>query len=464
MTRLRELARRRSHGAPLVGFDSLRSRSLEVVSNDTGLPRSAIAGVRTFYDSWREEEGRACTGTACWFARGARGGPEGTHCLGRCYEAPVPNGREPSPIPARSLCEPVVLRHVLGSSDPLAEYDLGSGLAILDAIDRSGLRGRGGAAYPTGAKWRAALRSPGHDRVVVANGDEGDPGSFVDRLLLLRSPHAVLAGMKACARAIDAHIGIVFVRAEYPDAARSIEQAIGEATRAGLLGDFAVRCVRGAGSYVAGEETALLRAIEGRRAEPSPKPPYPAERGLFDLPTVVQNVETLSVVPWIVANGKRGHTKAFSISGAVKAPAVLEAPLGTALATVLAECGGPPDGLRWKMALVGGPMGTVVPAGRFDVALDYDSIALGHGGIVVLDESVSARALAEHLFAFARTESCGACTPCRVGTSVLESRTTRTALERTLETLEIGSLCAFGKSVPRPIRDLLTHFPDEMFA
>jgi len=337
--------------------------------------------------------------------------------------------------------------------------------AILSALEHTRLRGRGGAAFPTAAKWRAARDAPGAERYVVANGDEGDPGSYVDRLLLEEDPHAVLAGMLACARAIGARRGFVYIRSEYPQAQRVMHAAIREARDARLLGDqFEVEVVSGAGSYVCGEETALLNSILGLRGEPRVRPPYPAQHGLWGSPTVVQNVETLAIVPWIARTRQGSGTKAVSLSGAVARPTIAEVRLGTPLIRVLEEAGqGPPAGRRWKMALVGGPMGRVVPASRFDIALSFDSLpGMGHAGIVVLDDSVSPRALAEHLFAFAAAESCGSCTPCRVGTSLFGGIRERAVLERLLSTLEMGSLCGFGTGVPRPLRDLLQHFGEQV--
>lgn len=470
-----ELGKRRARPGPGRGehlFTSLRSGSAATdVARAHGLPVSHVRGVRTFYDQLHGDLAvpAACVGTACWLASGgARLSPphRPAHCLGRCFEAPVrsDSGTE-GPIPRRSLVEPpVVLRHLLSGSDSSSDYSLPSGEQILEAVTASGLRGRGGAAFPTGDKWRVARDTAAPERVVVANGDEGDPGAYVDRLLLEESPHSVIAGMLACAKAIGAREGVVFIRGEYPHAVDAMSAAIAEARARELLRGFELRIVRGAGSYVAGEESALLRAIEGLRAEPRPKPPYPAERGLFGLPTVVQNIETLSMVPWIVRHARRSDTKAFSVSGAVRAPGVVEAPLGVSLGTLLEQgAGGPSAGARWKMALVGGPMGRVVRADHFDQPLSYDALpGMGHGGVVVLDDTVSVRSLAEHLFAFAASESCGSCTPCRVGTALLSGITEERALERLLGTLEVGSLCGFGQGVPRPIRDLLRSFPGEV--
>lgn len=468
-----ELARRRlgAEEPPRV-LDELRREG-----GASGLPPAWEDGIRSFYELL-EPGTRPCVGTACRLARGELAAPAprpggAARCLGRCFEAPAIETAPPLPIPRRSLsATPVVLRHLLSSPapDPWPDYDLPDGPAILAAVEASGLRGRGGAAYPTAAKWKAARDTPvarPNDRYVVANGDEGDPGAYVDRLLLEEAPHAVLAGMVACARAIGAAHGIVYIRAEYPAAAASMRAAIAEAGGRGLLGGFDAKVVVGAGSYVAGEETALLRSIEGLRAEPAPKPPYPAVSGLGGRPTVVQNVETLSVVPFVARRGPglaRPDTKAVCVSGAVASPGVVEVDLGTPLVRVLEDgAGGAAAGRRWKMALVGGPLGRVVPARSFDVPLSFDALpGLGHAGVVVFDDAVSARALAEHLFEFARAESCGTCAPCRLGTAQLASRRSRPALERLLATIGEGSLCGFGQSVPRPLRDLLEAFGDEV--
>ncbi|MBI5504982.1 MAG: SLBB domain-containing protein, partial [Deltaproteobacteria bacterium] len=394
----------------------------------------------------------------------------------RCYEAPTSSDSEPAPIPRLALsAEPVVLRHLVAAgpaarsqahtgADIWNDYELPDGAAILDAVTASGLRGRGGAAYLSGAKWKVARDTAAPVRYVVANGDEGDPGAYIDRLLLEEAPHSVLAGMVACGRATGAARGVIYVRAEYPRAAARVRQAVAEAQARGLLGGMQMSVVSGAGSYVAGEETALLRSIEGLRAEPRPKPPYPASSGLYGLPTIVHNVETLSVIPWVVGNRRRADTKAVCLSGAVARPGVVEVDLGTSLRRVLEEGGGGPGaGCVWKMALIGGPLGRVVGAADFDVALSFANLpGMGHAGVVVFDQTVSARALAEHLFGFARSESCGTCAPCRIGSWQLVSRRSTGELERLLETMEAGSLCGFGQGVPRPLRDLLRLYGDEV--
>jgi NADH:ubiquinone oxidoreductase subunit F (NADH-binding) len=504
--RILEWARRHAAGGEEGNAvaDLLAGMPDEAVAARRGLPLATVRGIRSFYDQI-EMQTRVCDGTACHFAGGPElakrlraQGPVGeVRCLGRCYAAPSvrlgdhiysahersllegwladPNdgrAKPPAlhPIPRHALAEPpVVLRNVLSGPnlDAGDEYDLPDGEAILAAIAKSELRGRGGAAFPTAAKWQAARDTPAADRYVVANGDEGDPGSYVDRLLMEEDPHAILAGMLACARVIGARQGIVYIRAEYPRAQQVMGEAIEKAREAGHLGEpFDVEVVSGAGSYVCGEETALLNSIEGLRGEPRFKPPYPAQAGLFGLPTVVQNVETLAVIPWIVRTGRGSGTKAVCLAGALARPGIVEVPLGIPLRRALEEGGGgPPPGRRWKMALIGGPLGCILPEKLFDTPLSFEALPrMGHAGIVVLDETVSARDLAQHLFAFARAESCGNCTPCRVGTSQLAAMSDRARLERLLETMEIGSLCGFGQGVPRPLRDLLEHYGEEMFS
>lgn len=460
------------HDGGSVLEDLRQGLTVEAVAQRRGMPIGRIQSIASFYDLlYPSKKPHVCSGTACWSARKNQGGsfPSGAspvRCLGRCYEAPVATGTHidsfDHPIPATSLLPSPVLFSFLGEPPPI-EHFYALPENILDKVEQSGLKGRGGAAYPTGAKWRAAAQAAGKLKYVVVNGDEGDPGSFVDRLLMERAPHAMLGGIHACAHAIGATEAIVFIRAEYPHAAQVVTAAI-EAARPYLAPGLNIQVRIGAGSYVCGEETALLRAIEGERGESTPKPPYPAERGLWGHPTVVQNVETLSMVPWILATGQKPAIKAFSLSGAIQRPGAVEAALGITLRELLEQGGGgAPAGVRWKMALVGGPMGTVIPEKDFDRALSYESMpGMGHGGVVVLDDRVSARELLLHLYEFAEAESCGNCTPCRVGTKLLAKQTTVAGLERLLDTLELGSLCGFGQGVPRPVRDVLAAFPGEI--
>jgi NADH:ubiquinone oxidoreductase subunit F (NADH-binding) len=503
---LREWARRHAAStAPGNAVqDLLAGRDDATIARDRGLPRAAVAGVRTFYDQL-ESLPRVCDGTACRFAgaeaiRERLAGRVATaevRCLGHCYDAPAvrvgdtvfsrstragfeawlagprsapPAGAAATPIPRMSLAEPPhLLRDLL--EGPRAgirdEYALPAPGVILESVESYGLRGRGGAAFPAALKWKVARDTAAPDRVVVANGDEGDPGSFVDRLLLEDAPHLVLSGMLAVARVIGARTGIVYVRAEYPRAQAAVRAALAEARAAGHLGEaFDIEMESGAGSYVVGEETAMLNSIEGLRGEPRIKPPYPSVSGLWGLPTVVQNVETLALISHLARTGQGDGTKLISLAGAVDWPGVVEVPLGTPLRRVLIEGGGgPPAGRRWSMAIIGGPLGRVLPERRFDTPLAFETLpGMGHGGVVVLDTSVTPGALARHIMRFARAESCGNCTPCRVGTSRLAQMQDRESLERLLDTLQSGSLCGFGAGVPLPLRDLLEHFGDEVFA
>ncbi len=471
------------------------------VSARRGLPRATVLGIRSFYEQL-DHVTRACSGTACRFGgadalreRLEAMGPVGdVRCLGHCYAAPAfrsgdkvyacpPSetvegwldewGEGPSPMvdllptPRTSLvAEPVALRRLLPgrARDPWSEYELPAGEAILAAVEAAALADGDDGAGPVAARWRAVRDAAAGPRWVVANGDEGDPGSYVGRMLLEEDPHAVLAGLLACARAVGAQRGVVHVRAEYPRAIRAVRAAIAAARERGALGPFAVDVCVGAGSYVCGEDSALVRSIEGLRGEPSPGLPPVTERGLFGRPTVVQDVASLALVPWVARHGRAPASRAVCLAGAVRRPGVVEIPVGLPLRELLERAGGgAPDGRRWGMALVGGPLGRVLPASRFDTPLSGEALpGMGHAGVVVLDDTVSPRALAEHVFAFAAAESCGACLPCRIGTARLARVGSRTWLERLLETLEIGGMCRFGRAVPRPVRDLLAHFGSEV--
>lgn len=467
---------------------------------------------------------RVCEGTSCELA-GARALaeqlPAGTprravHCLGYCDRSPAllwpggrisvgagacaagaPDARE-EPAAVRVLApRPFATRRIArgdfaalgaaradGAWSALERWRALAPEALLDAIERSGEQGRGGAGFSTAAKWRACARARGGSRVVVANGDEGDPGSFVDRALMERDPHAVLEGMALCAHAIGADAGVVYVRAEYPRARERMQAAVDEARTAGLLASgppraprpFAVRVVAGAGSYVCGEETALLAAVEGRRGEARPRPPYPAEHGLHGAPTVVNNVETLACVPAILEAGpevfaalgtaqSRG-TKAMCLSRGFARPGIVEVEFGTPLRAVIEAGGG---GCRPLAAvLLGGPMGSLVPPEQWDVpvcaaAMAERGIRLGHGGIVAIPEDADPAALLRHLLAFAARESCGRCLPCGLGAAralalAQQGPAAREPLARILHLMEQASLCGFGQLVPGPMRELLDRF------
>jgi bidirectional [NiFe] hydrogenase diaphorase subunit len=363
-------------------------------------------------------------------------------------------------------------------------------------IRASGLRGRGGAGYPTGLKWdTVALQPPGR-RFVVCNADEGDPGAFMDRSVLEGDPHRLLEGLAIAAFAVGASQGYVYVRAEYPLAIERVRRAIRQARQEGLLGEaiagssFSLNLeVRvGAGAYVCGEETALLHSIEGQRGIPRTRPPYPAQSGLWGAPTLINNVETLAALPailreggaWFAAMGteRSKGTKVFSLSGAVANPGLVEVPMGTSLRTVVDTMGGGvPDGSPIKAVQTGGPSGGCIPAALLDTPVDYESLLelgsmMGSGGLVVMGESTSMPGVAQHFMRFSVNESCGKCVPCRAGTvqllHLLDHFASRQATPADLEQLEelcqmvkATSLCGLGQAAPNPVLSTLRHFRQE---
>lgn len=365
--------------------------------------------------------------------------------------APRPSGRSSWPPTSRHTLvdPPVVLRNLLGRHPaPSAEYRLPPLAVMEQRIARSGLV----SPCPPGSmveKWRRARETPAASRFLLAGCEGGDPGAQVDRLLLEEDPHAVLAGIKVAALAVDARRAVLCLRAEHVRAQRTVAAAIEEATHAGWLDGLQVAVVASIGSWACGPEVGLTRAGEGFAGRPA----------------LIESVEVLAALPFIARTGRGGDSRAFAISGAVQRPGVVEAPLGISLAELLdRSTGGPPPGSRWKMALIGGTGGRVLPAAMFDTRLSEDSLpGMGHGSVVVLDESVTARQLFDHLAVWAVSGSCGSCTPCRVGTRTLSTRRDRPALERSLDVLEMGSLCSFGQRVSRPIRDLLKHFGTELW-
>ena len=350
---------------------------------------------------------------------------------------------------------------------------------LLRVLERSGERGRGGSGFPTGAKWRAAAGAPGADKYVIANGDEGDPGSFVDRALLEADPHAVLEGLALCGYAIGARHGIVYVRSEYPRAAGSVAAAADAARGAGLLGrailgsdfHFDVRIAHGEGSYVCGEETALIASLEGKRGEVEPRPPYPTRQGLFGRPTVVNNVETLVNAAWIARRGPDAYralgtaqspgTKALSLNHGFARPGIHELEFGASLAELVErEAEGMP---RVAAIALGGPMGSVLTREEWDMPLSFEAleargVELGHGGIVALPEGTDFGTLAIVWLEFMADESCGKCVPCRVGSRralELAKRGGGEQLRSLLDLIASTSLCGFGRGIPAPVRKLL---------
>jgi formate dehydrogenase iron-sulfur subunit len=364
--------------------------------------------------------------------------------------------------------------------------------AIVEELRISRLRGRGGAAFPVWRKWQVAQQTESDQKYVVANADEGDAGTYCDRMIMEGDPFRLIEGMMICARAIGATRGSIYCRYEYPAAARAMRFAIQKAREADLLDcddyPFDLEVVVGAGSYVCGEETALLESLEGRRGVVLAKPPYPAESGLYGKPTIVSNVLTFATIPNILANGGAWHaslgtegsrgTMVLQLGGRVKQPGLVEIPFGLTLHDVLDRFGsGMAPGSQFKAVQVGGPLGSLFPESQLDIPICYDAFAeagaiLGHGGIVVYDADTNMVELARHFMAFTADESCGKCTPCRVGSvrgrEILEriQRDQGTAEDLILlsdlgETMKATSLCALGGRAPYPVLTAIEHFPGE---
>ena len=365
--------------------------------------------------------------------------------------------------------------------------------AVVEELERSGLRGRGGAGYPTGRKWQLVAAQPGSSKVVVCNADEGDPGAFMDRAVLEGDPHRLLEGMAIAAHAVGASEGFIYVRAEYPLAIERLRAAIAAAEARGLLAGFAMQLRIGAGAYVCGEETALLHSIEGGRGTPRPRPPYPAVSGLWGLPTLINNVETFAAVPAILRQGGAWYgamgtatskgTKVFALSGAITHTGLIEVEMGTSLRTIVETMGGGvpanPNGSPGvvKAVQTGGPSGGCVPAELLDTPVDYESLQalgsiMGSGGMVVIDESLAMPELARYFMGFCVAESCGKCLPCRAGTVQLEQLLDRfverratgadlVQLEQLCGMVKATSLCGLGQSAPNPVLSTLRFFRAE---
>jgi NADH:ubiquinone oxidoreductase subunit F (NADH-binding)/NADH:ubiquinone oxidoreductase subunit E len=525
---LREVAT--SHGR-------IEPADVDRIAAELGLPRAHVNGAASFYaDLAPSPRGRrhvqVCAGTACLAAGGgahlaetceALGAPLGgvsadgevsvqpVHCLGYCYGGPAAlDGEHPcagpdlvdqleGAAPRRDpeipvgveVAEPVVLAGIAGGGPPAWEAwatvtASGGRERVAREVNESGLRGRGGAGFPAAVKWAIASEAPGDGpRYLICNGDEGDPGSFVDRLLMERDPHRVLEGMALAALACGATHGFVYVRSEYPRARDAMRTAIAEARAAGELGtdirgsgiDFDVEVFEGAGSYVAGEETSLIHSIEGLRGEVQARPPFPTERGYLHRPTVVNNVETLAAVPWIVARGGAAYaalgvgesrgTKVVCLNERFRNPGAYEVELGTPLRLIFEQLGGGlREGAQLRSIQVGGPLGGFIGPDDLDTPLTFEDLRavgadLGHGSLIALDQRVDAEALRRHFWSFAASESCGTCAPCRLGTrrglELAEGAAGPEAeegIDEMLETMERASLCAFGRGVPPVVRSI----------
>jgi NADH:ubiquinone oxidoreductase subunit F (NADH-binding)/(2Fe-2S) ferredoxin len=367
---------------------------------------------------------------------------------------------------------------------------------IIDEVIESGLRGRGGAGFPTGVKWNFCRKAEGEDKYLICNADEGDPGAFMDRALLEGDPHRVIEGMIVAAYAIGASQGFIYVRAEYPIAVEHINIALEQARGLGLLGDdiagsgfgFDIQVRMGAGAFVCGEETALIASLEGKRGMPSARPPFPAQKGYLGKPTNINNVETFANVPLIIKNGaqwynkigteKSSGTKIFALAGKVKYTGLVEVPMGTTLREIVYDIGGGiPDDKLFKAVQLGGPSGGCIQAEYLDCHIDYDSVQqigaiMGSGGLIVMDENTCMVDIAKYFLEFVQAESCGSCTPCRVGTKKmldilrnicdgqadLEDLNT---LERLAGDIQKASLCGLGQTAPNPVLSTISNFRDE---
>ena len=438
------------------------------------------------------------------------GDPRLEHILGAMEENEL---LPPVSVFPRFSGEKRVIMDLCGRIDPenLDEYLAAGGYAalaqtietpaetILEEISASGLRGRGGAGFPTGDKWAVARAAAAEEKIVICNADEGDPGAYMDRTLLESNPHQVLEGLAICARVIGAAQAIIYVRAEYPLAVDIVTRAIAQAEAQHLLGDnilgsgttIHVGVFQGSGAFVCGEETALIRSIEGSRGMPTPRPPYPATSGLNQHPTIINNVKTLAAVPGIVRDGStvfRGAgtagspgTAIFSVVGSVVHPGLVEIPMGASLRHLIFDvCGGIANKKRFKAVQIGGPSGGCLPEAFLDTPIDFDSLTragamMGSGGMVVMDEDTCPVEVARYFLDFTQKESCGKCTFCRIGTyhmlAILERLTKGDAVMEDLDRLEAlgrevsqGSLCALGRTAPNPVITAMTYFREEFEA
>ena len=379
------------------------------------------------------------------------------------------------------------LHHVLTETQPAQ---------VIDAIIRSGLRGRGGAGYPTGLKWATVAKSVGKQKFVICNGDEGDPGAFMDRSVLESDPHSVIEGMAIAGYSIGADQGFLYVRAEYPLAISRLQVAIRQAKQHGLIGagifestfNFNVDIRIGAGAFVCGEETALMASIEGKRGQPRPRPPFPAESGLWGFPSLINNVETFANIAPIISRGpewyagygteKSKGTKVFALTGKIRNTGLIEVPMGITIREIVEDLGGgAPEGTKLKAVQTGGPSGGCIPAEHFDASVDYESLTqlgsiMGSGGMVVMDDQTNMVEVARFYMQFCMEESCGKCVPCRAGTvqmyNLLAKIVDRRATLKDLELLEElcdmvknTSLCGLGQTAPNPVLSTLRYFRNE---
>jgi NADH-quinone oxidoreductase subunit F len=415
------------------------------------------------------------------------------------YEVPFYAGQQRNVFRHNGKIDPVLIEDYVAAGGYCAlakAFEDHSPEQIIEIVKESGLRGRGGGGFPTGLKWEFCRRERAKEKYLICNADEGDPGAFMDRSVLEGTPHAVLEGMLIAALAIGATQGIIYVRAEYPLAVKNTTAAIELARSTGLLGEnilgtgfcFDIEIRQGAGAFVCGEETALIASLEGKRGMPRPRPPFPTQEGYKGQPTVINNVETFANVPLIVSNGadwyskigtdKSKGTKIFALAGKVNNTGLVEVAMGATLRQIIFDVGGGiPKGMKFKAAQLGGPSGGCIPAAYLDSEIDYDSVEaigaiMGSGGLIVMDENTCMVDVARYFLEFVQAESCGKCTPCRVGTKQMLERLEAICqgegkiedldyLERLGEDIKKASLCALGQTAPNPVLSTLRHFRDE---
>jgi bidirectional [NiFe] hydrogenase diaphorase subunit len=427
-------------------------------------------------------------------------------------DAPVERLRCDISMPFFSRQKKVVLEHNGMLNPERIEAYIGTGgfatlmkvlteltpVQVIEQITKSGLRGRGGAGYPTGLKWSTVAKAVGEHKYVVCNGDEGDPGAFMDRSVMEDAPYQLIEGMLIAAYAVGADAGYFYVRAEYPLAVKRLRHAIRQAEKHGFLGhnicgtsfSFKLDVRLGAGAFVCGEETALIASIEGKRGTPRPRPPYPAEQGLWGYPTLINNVETYANITPILREGENWFasigverskgTKVFALTGSVKRPGLIEVPMGITLREIVFDIGGIPEGKHFKAVQTGGPSGGCIPAEYLDIPVDYESLAkvgsfMGSGGMIVMDESSCMVDVAKYFVEFCMSESCGKCIPCRVGTAQMYHLLNKITLgEASLDDLALleelcdmvkhTSLCGLGQGAPNPVQSTLRYFREEYMA
>lgn len=351
---------------------------------------------------------------------------------------------------------------------------------IISEVEKSGLRGRGGAGFPTWLKWKMAQENENEVKYIICNGDEGDPGAYMDRSILEGDPHSVIEGMMIAAHATGATNGVFYIRTEYPLAVERVQKAINQCKERGISGSFDMEIRLGAGAFVCGEETALIASIEGKRGYPKPRPPFPAQSGLWGKPTIINNVETLANIPRIILQGGENYeqTKVFALTGKIKKPSLVEIPLGMTIREILEDIGGGvADGVVFKAVQTGGPSGGIIPEEYFDTPVNYENLEalgsiMGSGGMIVMDERDCTVDMARFFMGFCVEESCGKCAPCRIGCTqmykILEKITKGRGkkddldkLKQLAHAMQKASLCALGQTAPNPVLSSLRYFENE---